>query len=99
MTDAELRSLLVDSLALWDIAGRVTAGEAGLEIGTTDGVFLLQRAPAGLRPVRWLLQTPVRAAAGRPPRAAPSIVAALTALRNAIGADSGPTLRVGPTAA
>lgn len=99
MTEAELRSLLVDSLVLWDIAGRVTAGDAGLEIATADGVFLLQRAPAELRPVRWLLQTPVRAASGRPPRAAPSIVAALTALRNAMGGESGPTLRVGPTAA
>ena len=98
MTDAELRGLLTDSLVLWDIAGRVTAGEAGMQIATADGVFLLQRAPADLRPVRWLLQTPVRAAAGRPPRAAPSIVAALSALRNAIGGEGGSALRIGPTA-
>ena len=42
-----------------------------------------------MRPVRWLLQTPERRAANRPPRATPSIVALLTALRNALGAERG----------
>ena len=43
------------------------------------------RAP-DMRPVRWLLQRR-RRAANRPPRAAPSIVALLAALRNALGAE------------
>ena len=95
MTDAELRMLLRDCLTLWSVEGRVSVDDAGLQIATNDGVFQLQRAPEEMRPVRWLLQTPVRAAAGRPPRAAPSIGALLTALRNAIGGESGSTLRVG----
>lgn len=95
MTDAELRLLLRDCLTLWDIAGKVTAGDDGMAIDTPDGRFMLQRAAPDLRPVRWLLQTPARAAAGRPPRAAPSIVAALSALRNALGAAGGASLRIG----
>jgi hypothetical protein len=45
--------------------------------------------------VRWFLQTPERRDAGRPARAAPSIVAALSALRNNLGAGSGLKLRIG----
>jgi hypothetical protein len=51
-----------------------------------------------MRPVRWLLHTPERRASNRPPRAAPSIVALLTALRNALGAESGNRLRIGASA-
>jgi hypothetical protein len=95
MTNAELRLLLRDCLLLWDVTGHVTAGDDGMAIDTLDGKFRLQRAALEVRPVRWLLQTPIRAAAGRPPRAAPSIVAALSALRNAVGESGGATLRVG----
>jgi hypothetical protein len=95
MTDAELRLLLRDCLALWDVPGRVTAAADGMTIETEDGRYVLQRAAPDMRPVRWLLQTPVRAAAGRQPRAAPSIVAALSALRNALGAAGGAGLRIG----
>jgi len=51
-----------------------------------------------MRPMRWLLQTPERRAADRPPRAAPSIVAVLTALRHALGAEGGNKLRIGAAA-
>ena len=95
MTDAELRVLLRDCLILWDVDGKVTAGDKGMAIDTPDGQYTLQRAAPDMRPVRWLLQTPVRAAAGRPPRATPSIVAALSALRNALGAAGGTNLRIG----
>ena len=95
MTDAELRGLLRDCLVLWDVAAKVTATDAGMEIDAPDGRFVLQRAAPDLRPVRWLLQTPARAAAGRPPRAAPSIVAALSALRSALGVAGGSGLRIG----
>ena len=70
-------------------------GDEGWEIETPDGVFSIARADAALRPVRWFLQTPERRAAGRPARAAPSIVAALSALRNNLGAASGQKLRIG----
>lgn len=95
MSDAELRGLLIDCLALWGMPGRVVVGETGMQVLAGDGVFVLQRAPEAMRPVRWLLRTPVRDAAGRPPRAASSFGAALTALRHALGGADGPALRVG----
>ena len=95
VTDAELRSLLIDCAALWDVDARITIGEKGMEIVAGAGIFLLQRAPPDMRPVRWLLQTPERAAANRMPRPLPSIVALLTALRNALGAEGGNKLVVG----
>jgi hypothetical protein len=101
MTDAELRALLIDCLALWDVRGRVAANDGSVGINTDDGVYTVQRATPDMRPVRWLLQTPARRAANRPPRAAPSIVDLLTALRNALGAEGGNRLRIGmgaPTA-
>ena len=69
-TDAELRALLLDCAALWGVEARITAGADGIEIAAKPGTFLVQRAPTDMRPVRWLLQTPERAAANRPPRAA-----------------------------
>lgn len=95
MTDAELRALLLDCLTLWDVRGRVEATESGLAISTHDGIYDLQRAAPDMRPARWLLQTPARRAARRPARAAPSIVALLAALRNALGAEGGNRLRIG----
>jgi len=97
-TDAELRALLMDCLALWGVGGRVAAGAEGMQIATDRGVYLVQRAPPDMRPVRWLLQTPERRAAARPPRVAPSIVALLTALRNALGAEAGNRVRIGASA-
>lgn len=95
MTDAELRGLLIDCLALWGIDGRVAAGDAGMELRTKVGLFVVQRATLDLHPVRWLLQTPTRRAANRSARAAPSIGALLSALRNALGAERGISLRIG----
>jgi hypothetical protein len=95
VTDAELRGLLLDCLKLWDIEGRLAPGAEGWEIETADGMFSIARADPELRPVRWFLQTPERRVAGRPARAAPSIVAALSALRNNLGASRGEKLRIG----
>ena len=95
MTDAELRLLLRDCLTLWDVRGQVTVVDDGIAIDTQDGQYTLRRAAPDIRPARWLMQTPVRAAAGRPARVAPSIVAALSALRNALGATGGAALRIG----
>jgi hypothetical protein len=58
-------------------------------------VFTVARADPDFHPVRWFYQTPERAAAGRPPRAAPSIVALLSALRNAMEGTGGDRLRIG----
>jgi len=95
VTDAELRGLLGDCLKLWEVEGRLVPASEGWGIETADGVFSIARADPDLRPVRWFLQTPERRAAGRPARAAPSIVAALSALRNNLGAASGQKLRIG----
>jgi hypothetical protein len=98
MHDAQIRALLIDSLALWGVDGRVTSVGEGLEIAVEGGSFLVRRAPQDMRPVRWLLETPERRAANRPPRAVPSIVALLAALRNALGAEAGNRLRIGASA-
>ena len=84
MTDAELRALLADCLKLWTVPGTVHAGDTGLTIDTPAGIFAVSRAATDLRPLRWFYQTPERVAAGRPPRAVPSVMALLSALRNAL---------------
>ena len=83
MTDAELRALLLDCLRLWGVAGRVAATDAGMVVNAGDTACILARADPTRRPVRWLLTTPARAS-----RPLPSIVAALAALRDAIGRNS-----------
>ena len=95
MTDAELRMLLIDCLTLWGVEAKVTAASAGVAITANHATYHVEAAPPDLRPVRWLLQTPERHAAGRPLRAVPSVVAMLSALRNALGGDGGVALRIG----
>ncbi len=95
LTDAQVRSLLLDCLKLWEVTGTVTVGDSGVAIETAGGVFTVVRADAGLRPVRWFYQTPERAAARRPPRAASSVVGLLSALRNAMAGTGGDRLRIG----
>jgi hypothetical protein len=86
LTDAALRSLLLDCLKLWGVPGKITVRDDGVAIETDVGLFTVARAEPALRPVRWFYQTPERAAAGRAARAAPSIVALLAGLRNAMQA-------------
>ncbi len=91
LTDAELRMLLIDCLSLWGVEGRVSVNDDAIEIATSNATLRVQRAPRDMLPVRWLLHRSV----DRPPRVAPSIVALLTALRNALGAEGGNRLIVG----
>jgi hypothetical protein len=91
----EVYNLVRDCLVLWNIAARITPTGDAITIYTSDGTFNLWPASTDMRPVRWFLQTPTRAAANRGPRALPSIVAALSALRTALGGDPGSTLRIG----
>jgi hypothetical protein len=95
VTDSQLRALLLDCLKLWEVEGKIIAADPGLIIHTPLGPFTVERADPDLRPARWLYQTPERAAAQRPPRPAPSIVALLSALRNAMGGTGGDRLRIG----
>jgi hypothetical protein len=83
---------------LWGVRGRVTVRGAGVEIAVDQASLQLEPAAADVRPVRWLLQTPERRAANRPPRATPSIGAALTVLREALGVERGNRLLIGATA-
>jgi hypothetical protein len=95
MTNAEFRALLIDCLALWNVRAHVAADSTSVTITTVDGAYTVQQAAPDIRPARWLMQTPARQAADRPPRAAPSIGALLAALRNALGAEGGNRLRIG----
>ena len=95
MTDAALRGLLRDCLTLWDVHATVTVRDVDVAIETLEGVFTVTRADPELRPIRWFYQTPERAKAGRPPRAMPSVVALLSALRNAMEGVGGNRLRIG----
>jgi len=91
LTEAELRMLLIDCLSLWGVEGRVVVNDGAIEIATPSATLRVQRAPHDMLPVRWLLHRP----ANRPPRVAPSIVALLTALRNALGAGGGNRVIIG----
>jgi hypothetical protein len=96
VTEAQLRALLLDCLKLWEVPGKVTASSEGLRVETPDGVlFTITRADPDLRPLRWFYQTPERQAAQRSARAAPSIVALLSALRNAMEGAGADRLRIG----
>ncbi len=85
-SDAELRSLLLDCLKLWDIDGRVTAAEYGLRVEAAGQVCLVRRG-AGV--TRWMIT------AGGRTRPVPSVVALLSALRRALGVAPGVRARVG----
>lgn len=95
-TPAALRALLRDCLVLWSVPALVEVTDSSVDIVTDQGRFSVQSADADLRPVRWFLQTPERQAAARPPRAVPSIVALLAALRNHIGGEGGDRARISP---
>jgi hypothetical protein len=95
LSDAELRALLLDCLLLWGVDGRVRVDADAVVIERADGLYTVRRAAPELRPVRWFLQTPERQQANRPPRAVPSIVALLSALRNQTGGGGGDRLRIG----
>ena len=95
ITQAELSGLLRDCLRLWDVTGAVTPEGEGVRLTVDGQVYEVMPADAALRPVRWFYQTPDRAAAARPPRAAPSIGATLSALRNALGVARAGRLRIG----
>lgn len=91
MTLAEQRDLLRDCLRLWGVEGQVVVEDEGVSVVTADGAFGLSSADPDMRPVRWFLKTPDRPA----PRAVQSIVAVLSRLRNALGAEGGAAPKFG----
>ncbi len=85
-TPAELRSLLADSLAVWEVEGRVSAEAEGLVIATANARCIVVPGPT---PTRWFLT------AGTRTRPVPSVPALLSAIRRAIGVPSGGIARIG----
>ena len=81
MTPPELRDLLADSLALWEVAARPRIAGAGVALTAPDGTAL-SILPAGAAdlPVRWWLERPGQR------RPCTSVLGLLRTLRNAVGA-------------
>jgi hypothetical protein len=85
MTQPELRALVQDSVAVWEVRGaRVSVQGDGVAVTTADGTVLRLR-PAGPedRPLRWWLERPGQR------RPYPGMVGLLRGLRNALGAGDG----------
>ena len=78
MQQSELRMLLADCTHLWSAVRLEPVGD-GIALDGPTGRYTLFPAPAADRPIRWHLTRPD----GRR-RPLPSIVAALTVLRNAM---------------
>jgi hypothetical protein len=100
------RALLADSLAVWRVRGAVQAGEppAVAVIHAEDGtVVRVERASESERPVRWWvrwhgLNAAAQGAGATRSRPCTSAVGLLRAVREALGAEGGRRLRIGPSA-
>lgn len=92
---ARLDQLLIDSLALWQVDGKVEPGAAPVAavINSSACTIWVERA-ADDAPWRWLVRW--RSADMREARARPcvSLVGMLNALRDALGVERGNALRV-----
>ena len=89
MTPPELRDLLADALALWEVPGRVSMAGNGVALVAPDGTALrVCAAEAAERPVRWWLERPGQK------RPCTSVVGLLRTLRNAVGAGEGEARRL-----
>lgn len=84
VTQAELRALLADALALWGVSARVEPEGEGVAIAAGTTRCAVSPALPEARPIRWFVMTSERAAAGRGPRPAASIIGVLGALREAL---------------
>ena len=89
MTPPELRDLLADSLALWEVAARPRVAGAGVALIAPDGTALsIQPAAAEDLPIRWWLERPGQR------RPCTSVLGLLRTLRNAVGAGEGEARRL-----
>ncbi|TDH62723.1 hypothetical protein E2C06_09980 [Dankookia rubra] len=81
MTPPELRDLLADSLALWEVAARPQVTGTGIALTAPDGTPLsILPAVAADLPVRWWLERPGQR------RPCTSVLGLLRTFRNAVGA-------------
>ncbi|MDB5374854.1 MAG: hypothetical protein JWP04_3496 [Belnapia sp.] len=89
MTPPELRDLLADALALWEVPGRVAVAGEGVALRAPDGTALrVTAAEATDRPIRWWVEKPGQR------RPCTSVVGLLRTLRNAVGAGEGEARRL-----
>jgi hypothetical protein len=102
----KLRTLLADSLTLWDVAGDVSAGQSNVvaEIRAANGAYVWIECAGDDTPFRWLARW--RAAGEAPgavrelrPRACSSLVGLLAAIREALDVDRGSAVRIVPAPA
>lgn len=85
MTPPELRNLLVDSIAVWEVAGaKVAVAGDGVAVTTPDGI-VLRILPAAVEdaPLRWWMERPGQR------RPYTGMTGLLRGLRNALGAGDG----------
>lgn len=99
--DDRLRAFFVDSLALWQVAGTVHAGNAPViaEIHSTSGAVVWVERAGDDTPFKWFARW--RAAGDAPggvrelrPRACGSMAGLLAAMRAALGVERGSAVRV-----
>jgi len=103
---ALLRTVLVETLQLWGVAGRLEGGEVPViaRIVANDGtVITIEQAPEGL-PFRWTVACRAAheargSAREKRPRPCPSVLGVLNAVRAALGVDRGIAVRVAPAPA
>jgi hypothetical protein len=104
VNDERLCAFLRDSLELWGVGGTVEAGErptlAAIHAHSGTLVWIERIAPSDL-PFRWAVRW--RGAGDVPggprelrPKACPSLVGLLSAIRAALGVDRGSPVRIAP---
>lgn len=86
----ELRDLLADALALWEVEGRVRIEADGLRLG--PALRVTPALPAE-HPVRWWVERPGMQGKGQR-RPCTSVLGLLRTLRNALGAETGEARRL-----
>jgi hypothetical protein len=90
LSPPELRDLLADALALWEVEGRVRIEADGLRLG--PALRVTPAAPAE-HPVRWWVERPgMQGEVQRRP--CTSVLGLLRTLRNALGAETGEARRL-----
>ncbi|MCO6414612.1 hypothetical protein JYK14_00250 [Siccirubricoccus sp. KC 17139] len=88
MTPPELRDLISDALALWQVPGKVRVVEGRVALAAPDGTPLsVHAAEPADRPIRWWLERPGQR------RPCTSVLGLLRGLRNAVGAGEGEARR------
>ena len=101
--DERLRAFLADSLALWQVAGTVKAGDSPViaEIRATNGALVWVERAGYDTPFRWYARWRSTGDASSSvrelrPRACGSLVGLLAAVRDALGVERGSAVRIVP---